>query len=172
MSRPKTVNINSFHLYDKLHTRKTKMYSGVEMTILYPIKETAFYYMSIEVWAYCASLFKHKKEGFELSLDIPVITDEKTIEFLNKRAWVNHVEKYKDKPDIKETIGMLDKLFPNHKKIFFYELDSILSAYNHGTFISYDRDGNIEEPCQNDIETRKHYTQKYNSYGDCLNCSV
>ncbi len=164
MGRPKAVNIDTFHLYDKLHTKKTKMMSGVEMTTLYPIKETEQFYMSIEVWAYCASKFKHKKEGFTLSVDIPVISDQKTIDFLDKKAKHNWMERRKDESETKEIVAMLDRLYPNHKKAYFYELDSIISGYNNGAFLSYDKDGNIEEPTEHDIKERKYYTHKYNRF--------
>lgn len=164
MGRPKTVNIKTFNQYDKLHTKKVKMFSGVEMTALYPIKETAQYYMSIEVWAYCASKFKHKKEGFTLSVDIPTITDERTIAFLNEEAWHDWTSKEKKNDDMKETLEKLDKLFPNHKKVFFYELDSIISKYTHGSFLSYDANGNVKAPSEHDIEARKYMTHKYNRH--------
>ncbi len=164
MGRPKAVNIETFHLYDKLHTKKTKMMCGVEMTILYPIKETKDFYLSHEVWAYCASKFKAKKKGFKLSVDIPAITDQKTIDFLNEEAWHDWAEKEKEESEMKEALGMLNKLFPNHKKIYFYELNSILTAFNHGTLISYDDKGNIKEPSENQLKRRKNMTHKYHMY--------
>ena len=48
MSRPKAVNFKTFPLYDKYHTEKVKMYSGVEITALYKIKETKNFYLSLE----------------------------------------------------------------------------------------------------------------------------
>lgn len=164
MGRPKSVNLKTFSSYDKLHTEKIKMMSGVEMTTLYPIKETKHFFVSPEVWAYCSSKFKHKKEGFALSVNIPTITDQKTIDFLNEEAWHDWTAKEKEDSDMKETLEMLDKLFPDHKKVFFYELNSILTAFNHGTFISYDKNGNIKEPSERDIEKRKYYTYKYHKY--------
>lgn len=62
MTRPKTVRMDTFHLYDKLHTKKIKMYSGVEMTTLYPVKETTASYVTIQVWSYCCSKFQIKKK--------------------------------------------------------------------------------------------------------------
>ena len=164
MGRPKTVNFKTFHEYNLIHTEKVKMRSGVYMTALYPIKETEQFYRSIEVWANYASVFKRKKKGFTLSVNIPTITDEKTIEFLNKKAWHDWTIYNKDSSDVKETLAMLDKLFPNHKKSYFYELDSILSFFAHGHFVRYDADGNVVEPTDYDIENRKYLTYKYNKF--------
>lgn len=164
MGRPKAVSYARFSLYDKLHTTKTKMYSGVEMTTLYPIKETPQFYLSPEVWAYCASKFKIKKKNLsELKVDIPVITNQKTIDFLDKKCWRDWVDKQlkSGKTDMIETVNLFSKLFPNKKPIYFYELNSLLSAYNSGNFISYDKNGNVEEPSEHAIEQRKYYTQKY-----------
>ena len=80
MSRPKAVNFKTFPLYDKYHTEKVKMYSGVEITALYKIKETKNFYLSLETWAHCVSKFKRKKP-FVLSINIPVIEDSKTVDF-------------------------------------------------------------------------------------------
>lgn len=164
MSRPKAVSIKTFSQYNLLHTEKIKMMSGVYMTALYPVKETEQYYRSIQVWAYCASFFKRKKKNVTLSVNIPTITDEKTIDFLNKEAWHDWTSEEGNTSDMKETLKMLDKLFPNHKKTFFHELDSILSQYNHGTFLSYDEDGNVETPSEHDIKQRKYMTRKYFLY--------
>lgn len=166
MSRPKAVRYDIFNLYDKLHTEKVKMFSGVEMTTLYPIKETANYYVSVEVWAYCASTFKGKKDRTVLKVDIPVITDQKTVEFLKEHCWDDWVaeERNNKKSDMEEVISLLDKLFPDKEKVFFYELDSIIGAYNHGTFISYDDNGVVEEPKGYSLEHRKYYTGKYAGY--------
>lgn len=162
MGRPRGVNFKTFHLYDKLHTEKTKMYSGVEMTTLYPIKETDHYYVSPEVWAYCASRFKAKKYKTTLNVDIPILTDEKAIEVLERRAWKDWVVKKinEDKSDMKEAISLLDKVFPNKEKLYYFELDSLLGAYNQGSFISYDKEGNIEEPTQHCLENRVYYNSK------------
>lgn len=164
MGRPKTVNFKTFHEYNLIHTEKVKMLSGVCMTALYPIKETEQFYRSIEVWANYANTFKRKKKGFTLSVNIPTITDEKTIEFLNKKAWHDWTIYNKDSSDVKETLAMLDKLFPNHKKSYFYELDSILSAFAYGELVKYDADGNVMEPSENDIKYRKYLTHKYNKH--------
>lgn len=163
MSRPRAVNIKSFHLYDKLHTTKTKMLSGVEMTTLYPIKETAQFFMSIEVWAYCASKFKCKKNK-QLSVDIPVITNQKTIDFLNKHKSTTFFKRTDKDISTVEAIALLDKVLPNKKKEYFFELDSLLSAYNFGSFVYYDKDGNVETPSKGAIENQKYYTQKYSRF--------
>lgn len=162
MSRPQRVSYNKLHEYDKLHTKKVKMYSGVEITALYPIKETEQYYLSPEVWSHCCSKFKMKKKNITLSVDLPEITDTKTIEFLNEHAWHDWVDEERNskKSDIPETIALLDKLYPNKKKVFFYELDSIISAYAGGTFIAYDENGNVK-PDREDLRQRRYYNQKY-----------
>jgi len=164
MGRPKRVNFKTFHEYDLLHTEKVKMLSGVCMTTLYPIKETEQFYRSIEVWAIYASTFKRKKKDFTLSVNIPTVTDEKAIEFLNKKAWHDWTTYNKDSSDVKQTLTMLDKLFPNHKKSYFYELNSILSAFAYGELVKYDDDGNVMEPSENEIEYRKYLTHKYNRH--------
>lgn len=163
MGRPKRVSLEKFAEYDKLHTKKTKMHCGVEQTTLYPIKETNEFYQSIEVWAYCASKFRIKKKGFKLNVDIPVIADEKTIKFLDEHCWADWVERQiKDKEsDMIEAIALLDKIFPKHEKVFFYELDSLLSTYSHGSFISFDDAGNIKPRNENDIKRIKYYLSKY-----------
>jgi len=180
MARPKRVYPNSLPQYDKMITDKVKMMSRVFITALYLVKETAEYYISIDSWAFCCSQFKKKKKNVpELKVTLPTVTDERVQTFLDKHAWHKWVEKElattqvnifsKDKEivphtpnsDTIETLALLDKLFPKKKKIFFYELDSIIASYCHGNFISYDDDGNIEEPTKHDIEKRGYYTQKY-----------
>ena len=164
MGRPKRVVYENFHLYDKLHTKKTRMYSGVEMTTLYPIKETAEYYMSIEVWAFCASKFRMKKDRCTLHVDIPVITDQRAIDFLDEHCWEDWADREsgnaKDS-EMRETICLLNRLFPDKKKIFFYELESILAAYCNGSFVSYDQSGAEEPLSSNAISNLKYYNQKY-----------
>lgn len=61
MGRPKRVFPSKLESFNLLHTRKVKMYSGVEMTALHLIKETPLFYMSLESWAWCCSKFKGKK---------------------------------------------------------------------------------------------------------------
>lgn len=152
MGRPRAVNIKTFHEYDKLHTERVKMNCGVEMTALYPIKETDQYWMSHEVWASCASKFKRKKKYLpELRVDIQILTDEKTATFLEEHAWHDWVPKHGDDSDTKETIAMLARLFPDKTPVYFYELDSLLNSYCWGTFKP---DGNLKN--------RKYYTHKYN----------
>ena len=157
----KSVNIKSFPEYNLLHTEKVKMYSGVHITTLFPIKETKEFYRSVEVWSPYAWTFKRKKKNVVLSVDIPTITDDTTIEFLNKRAWHGWTESNKHRSDVTETLTMLDKLFPDHKKSYFYELDSIIHFFTDGIFVSYDDNGNIKEPSENDIFYRKYLTHKY-----------
>lgn len=124
MGRPKRVRYDTFHLYDKLHTVKTNMFSGVELTTLFPIKETPLFYQSIEVWAYCASKFRAKKQGFKLNVDIPLLTDPAAVAFLNEHAWHDWVaiERKDKETDVIETVALLDKLFPgiNWNKHTFY----------------------------------------------------
>jgi len=165
MSRPKAVNIKTFPLYNKLHTEIVKMYSGVKMTTLYPIKETNEYFVSLEVWAYCASKFKRKKP-FELKVNLPIISDEKTIAFLEEHCSADWVAKNinNERSNLKETIALLKNIFPDKEAVFFYELDSIISAYNHGSFISYDENGEVEKQRENTIEKCKYYTHKYFRY--------
>jgi len=168
MGRPKGINIKNFSQYDKLHTNKTKMYSGVQGITLYPIKETANFYLSCEVWAYCASKFKAKKSSVTLSVDIPVITDEKTLSFLTEECWGDWVDREIASNDTNmiEAIAMLKKVFPDKKPVYFYELDSIIAAYYGGTFISYDDNGNVVDPTKNAIKMQKYYTHKYNRHCD------
>jgi hypothetical protein len=167
MGRPKAANFKTFHLYDKLHTKKTKMMSGVEMTTLYPIKETEQFFISPEVWAYCASKFRAKKKnGFKLNVDIPVITDEKTEAFLAKHCWKDFVQKETDKKrtDFTETVALFKRIFPDKEPIFFYELDSLINLYIQGSIVSYDRDGKPEPLSEHDIENQKYCNSKYNRF--------
>lgn len=170
MGRPKAVNLKTFNQYDKLHTTKVKMYSGVEMTALYPIKETDEFYRSIESWSYCASTFKAKKKNCTLEVNIPIITNPKTIEFLNKNCWSEWVIKQKDNSEMIETLAFLKRLFPDKEAVYFYELDSLLCAYNHGHFISYDDNGEIKPISKNILEQQKYYNGKYNRFPDNEEC--
>jgi hypothetical protein len=168
MGRPKTVNIKTFHEYDKLHTVKSKMYCGVEMTTLYPIKETALFYRSIEVWAYCASSFKMKKKDNVLNLNIPIISNQKTINFLEKHCWKDRVVKEIEcgNSDIIETVAMLKKIFPDKEAVYFYELENLISAHNQGTLISYDDNGQVKEPSEHQLKRRKWLNSNYNRFND------
>lgn len=179
MARPKRVYPKQLPLFNLMHTRKVKMYSGVEMTALHLIKETPEYYISIDSWAFCCSKFKQKKKITELKYEIPVVTDAKAVEFLNENAWhdwvaertattqVNIFSPNKEiipqipDSDVLETLELLNKLFPDKKKVYFYELKSLISHYCHGSLISYDNDGNIEKPTEHDIKQRKYYNYKY-----------
>lgn len=165
MSRPKMANLKTFPLYNLLHTIKQKMYSGVYLTILHSLKENSLYYTSIEVWAFCASRFKANK-GKVLNVNIPEVNDTKVVEFLNEHMWKDWMEKNKDDSDMIETLAALDRLFPDKEKVYFYELDSIISAYVQGTFIKFDDNGNIEEMSEHQIDLQKYYTHKYNRFVD------
>lgn len=165
MGRPKAVLFDKFKEYNVLHTTMTKMMSGVSITTLYPIKETAEFYRSIEVWAYCASVFKMKKKNGTLSVNIPTITDEKTIEFLNQNCWSDHIKKNSDNPksDIGYTVALLDKLFPDKEKKFFYELDNLIGAYIEGNFECFNPETGVsEELTKNELDKQRYYNHKYN----------
>jgi hypothetical protein len=163
MGRPKAANLKTFSLYNLLHTVKTKMYCGVELTTLHSIKENAIWYTSIEVWAFCASKFKAKKKNVTLSVDIPLVTDEKAIAFLNKHCWANRVEKEINDNDSEtiEIVAALKKLFPDKEPVYFYELDSLIVAWCNGSFLSYDDNGNVETPRKHHIDNQKYYSNKY-----------
>lgn len=136
MGRPRRVIFENFSQYDKFHTIKQKMYCGVELTVLHAIKETAQYWMSPEVWAWCATKFRKKKKFLpELSVEIPVLTDEKALAHLDKGAWHDWVTKERKDTDIKEAIQYMKQLFPNHEYIYFYELDRIISEFTNGSLI-------------------------------------
>jgi hypothetical protein len=165
MGRPKGLNLSTLPLYNKLHTKKVKMMCGVEMTALYLVKETKDFFVSTEVWAYCCSKFKAKKPT-TLTVDIPVITNTDTIEFLKANCWSDWIQKELDRgnTDITETLEFLSKVQPNKKPIYFYELDSLIGAYNQGTLISYDENGVIEALSEHDIDQQKYYNHKYNRH--------
>ena len=159
---PKAVNLKTLSQYNKLHTRIVKCYSGVTMIALYLIKETSHFFMGIEVWAGCRK-FKQKKP-FNLSVDIPIITNKEAVDFLNKNCWDNWVEKEKENVEMIEALKYLKMVFPNHVPIFFYEFYHLFTAYSHGTFIKYDDNGLIEPPSSHDIKNQKYYTNKYNRH--------
>lgn len=161
MGRPKAAVLKKFKDYDKLHTVQTKMMSGVTFNTLLPIKETKEFFVSCEVWAYCASKFKKKKKNVEkLEVNIPILKDAEAIEFLNKHAW-NDKDLYEDETEASE---FLKRLYPNHKFVYFYELDYLLGAYIQGSLISYDEEGNVEEPTERDLKQRGNYTRKYHMF--------
>jgi len=166
MGRPKAVNINTFPQYNLLHTEKTKMYSGVSGTTLYPIKETKEFYRSIEIWTSSASTFKAKKKNVKLNVDIPVITDGATKLFLAKHCWKDWVKKQlaKGSKTMEEATTMLKRIFPDKELVYFYELDSLIGAYHSGNFESFDKDGNPEVPNQHAIANQKYYNSKYNKF--------
>ena len=165
MGRPKRVIFEKFGEYNLLHTKKTKMYSGVSINILYPMKETEQYYRSVEVWASCASHFKIKKKNIsKLEVNISEVTNPKTIEFLNENCWKDWVDKNKDNSDFKEISTYLKKIYPNKELVYFYELDSLIHSYLHGTYVRYDENGNIEAADEHDMKNRKYYNHKYNTH--------
>ena len=61
MGRPSRVYPNSLHKYDKLHTRKIKMYCGTEITGLHLVKETDQFNTGFMSWAFCCDNFKALK---------------------------------------------------------------------------------------------------------------
>tara|TARA_R110000796_G_scaffold11198_1_gene37332 strand:- start:675 stop:1514 length:840 start_codon:yes stop_codon:yes gene_type:complete len=163
MGRPQTVSIKTFPKYDKLHTQITKMMSGISFNTLYPIKETPLFYISCEVWAYCANKFKIKKKNLDkLEVNIPTLTDTEAIKFLADKVWKSS-DIAKD-GDVLEAKTFLQRLYPNHEYKFFYELDVLFSGYIQGDFISYDRDGNVEEPSEHQLDNRAYYSRKYNQF--------
>lgn len=162
MGRPQAVSIKTFPKYDKLHTELTKMMSGISFNTLYPIKETEQFYLSCEVWAYCASKFKIKKKNLsKLEVNIPILTDKKAIKFLADNVWKGD-DFIKD--DVLEAKTFLQRLYPDHKYKFFYELDVIFGGYIHGHFIRYDKDGNVKEPTKHELDRRAYYSHRYNRF--------
>jgi hypothetical protein len=142
------------------------------MTAIHLIKETPQYYISIDTWSSCCSPYKKKKKYADLQVNYPMATDEDVINFLDKKAWHEWVNeclsgsksKHKD-TEMHEAIEMLDKIFPHHEKVYFHELRSIIAAYNHGTFLSYDyRTKELEEPTEHEIKRRKYFTGKYKGF--------
>ncbi len=165
MGRPRAFVYKNIGLYDKLHTTKVKMMSGVYITALYLMKETTLFFVSTEVWAYCASKIKLKKPA-TLSVNIPVITDEKTVAFLEKRCWKDYVDKAiaENRSDTLEAISFLKRIFPDKKPKFFYEIDSLINLYIQGNIVGYDRDGKEEVISEHDIESQKYYNHKYSKF--------
>lgn len=173
----KAVNLKTLHEYNKFHTVKERMMCGVEMTILYPIKETEQFYRSVEVHAYCASNFKDKKKDFKLEVKIPTITTQKTIDFLDEHAWHDWVGREMasedNKGEMTEAIAKLKVLFPDKELVYFYELDNLLSAYNHGIFLSYDyKTKEVKKPSEHEISKRKGYTRNYQINIDSEECKA
>lgn len=165
MGRPTRVFPSKLPEYDLLHTRKVKSMYNTEITALHLIKETEQFHISLTSWAFCCGGFKQLKFGNELKVEIPVITDEKSIEFLHNHAWKDYIQKTltenKRATEMKETLSLLDRLFPDKKKFFFYELDSLIASFCFGNFISYDDNGKVEVVTEHDIEQREYYVQKY-----------
>lgn len=161
MGRPRAVVYKNIHLYDKLHSKKTKMMCGIENTTLYLMKETAKFFVSTEVWAYCASKTKLKKP-VELKVDLPVITNQKTIDFLDEHAWHDWIERNPENTDINEALAYLKRVYPDKKAIMFYELDGIIGMFVHGGLQRFDENGNPESLSEHNIDEQKYYNQKYN----------
>lgn len=164
--RPVRVYPNKLHLYNKMLTRKIKMWCGTEITALHLLKETQHFFTSISAWTFCVSTFKKLKYNTELKVEFPILKDETVKTFLNYHAWHDWVDKQtktaKKESDMLETLEFLNRLFPDKKKVFFYELKHLIGAYCHGSFISYDDDGNIKTPHKYDIDQRIYYTKRYN----------
>lgn len=158
--RRQNADYKQFPQYNRLHSKETKMYSGVIGHTLYPMKETSKYYVSLAVWASCASNCRVKKPG-GLSVNIPLLTDAAAIKFLEEHCWKDWTTKHAEDSDTREAVELLRKLFPEKASVYFYELDSVIKAYYNGTFISYSENGQIEEPHTRHIEMRKYYTHKY-----------
>ena len=76
--RPKKVKKDTLHLYTNFFTRKSKMYSGVEVTVLHLLKKTKEYFISIESWSAHTSTYKQKINKFVPNFVIPTISDPKT----------------------------------------------------------------------------------------------
>lgn len=162
MSRPSKVIFENFESYNLLHTRKSKMHSGVEVTVLLPIKETAKFHISVPVWSPYTSSFKKKKDSFDISVTIPTITNNEVIDFLEKHYWSDYIEKNQD--DFTETVKYLKKLFPNKTPKYFYEFDSIVSEYCHGGFIKYNENGEELPLSEHDISSQKNLHKKFQEF--------
>ncbi len=168
MGRPKRVFPEKLHEFNIMHTEKQKMLSGVEITVLHLLKKTKEWFISLDTWAFCCSKFKRKHKNLTPKVDLPVCKDEKTSAFLNEHAWHDWVDKYiEEKGELREGIDFLNKLYPNHKKVKFYELESIIGAYCWGSFVSYDEEGNeVKKLKERYINKRKYYNWKYfDAYG-------
>ena len=162
MRRPKRVYPEKLHEFNIMHTEKARMYSGVENTTLHLLKKTKKWYISLDTWAFCCSKFKRKHKNLIPKVDLPVTGDDKVKDFLNENAWHDWIKRHgDDDPDLKEGLEFLNKLYPNHKKVHFYELQSIVAAYCQGSFVSYDAGGDIEKPHESHIKRRNYYNWKY-----------
>lgn len=145
MARPKAVVWSNFELYDKLHTKKVNYYSGAQLTILYPMKETEKYFQSIESWSSLCGATRVKKTD-SLKLEIPILTDEKAIDLLQSITWKNHIQEEINhgNSQIFEAVNLLRKIFPDKKKGYVYDLNNIIHNYTSGQLFekdSYDKDG-------------------------------
>lgn len=163
MGRPRRVYPQALTKYDKFHTRKVKMFSGVEITALHLIKETDQFYNSFETWAFCCSPWKKLKYGTELQFNIPKIKNSDTVTFLKEHAWHDWVDKQLEEgyTEMGESMNFLNRLYPNKKKVYFYELKHLIAGFCHGAFIEYNDDGSIKEPHEHDLKQRRYYNYKY-----------
>lgn len=167
MARPQRVYPKQLPQFNKLHTRLVKMMSGVHMTALHIIKETARFYISIDSWAFCCGQFKGSKATTKLKVELPTLTDKATLSFLEKECWADWVDKQvkcKD-TDTLESLEFLNRIFPDKKKVYFYELKSLLAAYCHGNFIRYKEDGSVEPQSEHNIKQTDYYNFKYVGFG-------
>lgn len=162
--KPKRVYPEELPLYSKMLTKKIEMISGTEITALHLLKETKQYYISISSWAYNVSTLKRKKKNIpEFKINFPILENKDAKDFLATHAWNDWVNKELNvnNKDMKIVIDFLNKLFPDKEKIYFDELDSIISAYCFGNFLSYKDNDEIKPPTAYDIKSRKYYTRKY-----------
>lgn len=149
--------------YPLLHSTKSKMHSGVELNMLHRVKVTPKGNIcSFPFKTYCGRTFKGK--GMITEVNIPVVTDELVLKFLDEHCWWDWKDREIEEgnSEMLETVKYLQPLFPDKELVYFDELESIIVAYNWGTFETLDKNGQVKEPCP----TRKYYTHKYNKFID------
>lgn len=127
MSRRAVVYKNASQ-YNLLHTTKVTLWNGNVVTALYNLKETAKFYTSMSTWGGIKA-FKAKKENVDISVDIPIITDEKTIHFLEISHYVNYVDE-----SHKNELEAFAKIFPNKKIKYSPKLKEYSRAFTHNHF--------------------------------------
>lgn len=158
----KRVKENSLSLFTEMTTRKEKMFSGVEITGLHLLKRTSQYLIGIESWSHCVGNFKIKIKNFVDEFNIPLIEDQKTIDFLNEHAWKKWEEREDNQdPDTVSKKEFINKLFPGKKQYYFYELESLLSLWTNGSLLMYDKEGNIKPKTENNLRNIDYYNYKY-----------
>lgn len=161
MAKRKVYTSEELNLYDKLHTEIIQQRRGTSINVLYLIKETPKYYISLNTYTYCCYMFKKIKKDFNLSVNIPVLSDNTTIDFLTEASWEDYIEENIDTNiDLRQVIIFLDKLFPCHKKVFFYYGISLTSDHCFGTLNKF----NVEKPNNPDFEERDYYRLFKNKY--------